>query len=499
MIKVSIIVPFRNVEKYISKCLSTIIHQTIEDIEIICIDDASEDSSKEKVKKYAEKDTRIKIIETEKVSGQSYCRNLGLEIARGEYIGFVDSDDWIELDMYEKMYHSAKRVNSDITMCGASLFDDNKQVVYTDDYYSLKPLEGYKGKCFKAVDTKDEILDINVVLWNKIYKREFLERTKARFAEGYIYEDLLFFFETYIKAERVNIVFENLYYYRQNRKSSTMQNSDKKVYDRIPMVERTYNVLKSADFFEEKKIDIVCWIIDDIFHRYTVLQDKYYEEYYKAMKGFFSRIELSREELEKLKISYCYDEFVNILERTYYGFWNYLIEKYKTSNKRIKAAEHKCNMDIKAIKEYIEEYKEETQDEKKKIEKWWENHCEEEKEKLKEYLKTEYEKEKEEIEEAHRKQLEYQEQKKKEDMKAMYEKQEKEFQKWNKESLLEQERNIKSDYQAKLYEQSENHKKRIQEIKDYYENEFLLVKMILKMYKVKEQALNKVKKILKKN
>ena len=249
MTKVSVIVPFNNVENYISKCLTSLIYQSLEDIEIICINDASTDNSKNIVAEYAKNDKRIKVLNIEKMSGQYYARNLGLEIASGEYIGFVDSDDWVALDMFEKMYNLAKLGNTDITMCQAQLYDDKEQRIYCDDYYSLKNLEKMGNNVFSIEETKEEILNINVVLWNKIYKREFLNNIEAKFPEGFIYEDMLFFFETYLKAKRVNILWEAPYYYRQNRRFSTMQNSDKKVYDRIPMVEKTYRVLEQAPFF----------------------------------------------------------------------------------------------------------------------------------------------------------------------------------------------------------------------------------------------------------
>ena len=140
MTKLSIIIPYRNVEKYISKCLSTVLYQSLEDIEVICINDASEDNSREIVRQYAQKDKRILMLETNHESGQSYARNIGLEIASGEYVGFVDSDDWIELDMFEKLYNKAKSTDADITMCQTQLFDDKTQETYIgpscfDDIY----------------------------------------------------------------------------------------------------------------------------------------------------------------------------------------------------------------------------------------------------------------------------------------------------------------------------------------------------------------------------
>ena len=488
MTKVSIVVPFHNVEKYISKCLTSLIYQSLEDIEIICINDASTDDSKNIVQHYVENDTRIILLNVDNVSGQSYARNIGINVASGEYIGFVDSDDWVELDMFEKMYNKAKSVDSDITMCQAQLYDDKEQTLYTNDYYNLKSLEKYGDKVFTPEETKDEILNINVVLWNKIYKREFLQNISAKFQDGYIYEDLPFFFETYLKAQRINILWEASYYYRQNRQFSTMQNSDKKVYDRIPMVERTYNVLKQAPFFEEKKAEIISWIIDDIFHRYTLLEDKYYEDYFARMKEFFQKIELTPGDEQELAKSYCYDEFKNILERSYYGFWNFLVEKYKTSNKRIKAAEHKCNLDIIAIKEYLEQYKKEANDEKNRIVEWWQKHCEEEVKK-----KTD-------------EQFIYLEAKKSEELKAAYEewhlklvKQEYELKAWQAESVKQVSEKLKADYEWKLGEQKQHYQEALIKQKEYYENNYLLVKIILKFYKKVEQLKNKIRRIIRKN
>ncbi len=472
MTKVSIIVPFNNVENYISKCLASLIYQTLEDIEIICVNDASTDGSKDIVQTYADNDKRIKILNVETMSGQSYARNLGLEIASGEYVGFVDSDDWVELDMFEKMYYRAKADDTDITMCQAQLYDDKEQRFYSDDYYSLKSLERFGNSVFFPIDTKDDILNINVVLWNKIYKLEFLNNTGVKFQNGYIYEDMPFFFETYLKANRVNILWEALYFYRQNRSFSTMQNSDKKIYDRIPMIERTYRVLEEAPFFQEKKAEIVSWLIDDIFHRYTLLDDKYYENYYAKMKALFQSIELTEEDKEVLAKSYCYDEFCNILERSYYGFWNFLVEKYKTSNKRIKVAEHKCNLDILAIKEYLEQYKIEAKEERDKLQSWWENHCRETLENL--------EKEHQELKDEHIRQ-EYA-------LKA-----------WQAESVKQATEKLTADYEWKLEAQKQHYQEALIKQKEYYENNYLLVKIVLKFCKKFEQLKNKIKNILKKN
>ena len=495
MTKVSIIVPFHNVEKYISKCLSSLMYQSLEDIEIICVNDASTDKSKEIVQKYIENDNRIIILNTEILSGQSYARNIGLEVASGEYIGYVDSDDWCSLDMFEKLDNSAKENNSDITFCTATLYDDIEQTFHNNDYYGLKSFEHYGQSVFNAGEAKNDILSNPAVLWNKIYRHDFLLENNIKFQEGYIYEDLPYAMETFIKAKRMNIVWENLYFYRQNRRFSTMKNSDKKVYDRIPMVELTWNIFKNADFYEEKKPEIISWIIDDIFHRYTLLEEKYYQDYYNNMKDFFCRINETMTEKDRevlASTSYCRDEFDSIVKGSYLEFWKFLIEKYKTANQKIKETEHRCALDIKAIKDYLEQFKLEKESEKEKVIEWWKEHTK----------KTVAESVKAAIDE----QFIFMKAQKDAELKAIYEemqekllKQEFDLKSWQAESVRQVKEKLIADYEWKLEEQRQHYQESFIKQKDYYENKYLLVKILLKLYKKKDQLKNKIGKILKKN
>lgn len=495
MTKVSIIVPFHNVEKYISKCLTTLMYQTLEDIEIICVNDASTDASKEIVQNYIEHDKRIILLNTEVLSGQSYARNIGLEVASGEYIGYVDSDDWCSLDMFEKLYTCAKENNTDITMCEAELYDDMEQLFHSNDYYSLKSFEHFKGIIFNANDAKDNILSNPAVLWNKIYKHDFLLENNIKFQEGYIYEDLPYSVETFLKAKRINIVFEKLYYYRQNRRFSTMKNSDKKVYDRIPMVELTWNILKQADFFQEKKPEIISWIIDDIFHRYTLLEEKYYLDYYINMQEFFTRINetITEEDRKVLSLkSYCRDEFDSIVNGSYLEFWKFLIEKYKTANQKIKETEHRAALDVQAIKDYLEQFKIEKENEKEKVIEWWKNHLDKT---VKDSVKT-----------ALDEQFIFMKQQKDEELTNIYNemqeklrKQEYDLKAWQTESVRQVKEKLTADYEWKLEEQRQHYQESFIKQKDYYENKYYLVKMLLKFYKKRDQLKNKIDKLLKKN
>lgn len=114
MIKISVIIPVYNVEEYLKECLDSVINQTLKEIEIICIDDCSTDSSYSILEEYAKKDSRIVLIKNKENMGVGYNRNIGIKEAKGEYIGFIDSDDYISEDYYENLYNTAKKYNSDV-------------------------------------------------------------------------------------------------------------------------------------------------------------------------------------------------------------------------------------------------------------------------------------------------------------------------------------------------------------------------------------------------
>lgn len=532
MAKVSVIIPFHNVEKYIGKCLESVVSQTLSDIELILVNDASDDMSRNIAADYAARDSRIKIIDIPVKSGQGFARNAAFDVASGDYIGFVDSDDIVDVTFFEKLYNRAEETKSDIVMCGANLLDDKTGVLSSDDYYSLASLKEFFLKVFSPQDVKDEILNINVVLWNKIYNRNFFNASGVKFVPGYIYEDLPFFFETFLKADKISIVPEKLYTYRQNRVCSTMQNSDKKVYDRIPMVQRTYDVLSSTDFLAGKKVDIAAWVIDDIFHRYTVLEDKYYEDYYPAMKDLFSIISLSEEEKSKLaSISYCFDEYCAVLNSTYYGFWKFLIEKYKTSNQRIRLAEHKCNLDIKAVKDYLEDYKKQVIQEKNEINAFWQNRLDEEKgnffselqknkedyEKCVADLTDRFDSEKKDLVQFSKNRIKnlcaavkyklQEEEKKLEEEKRFHVEdvinvKNEESYKYNKMKTIDlknQAVELKMHYSKIIKKREIYYMNAMRKQKDYYENRYLPVKIVMKLCRTAEQFKNKYKRLLKTN
>ena len=217
MKKVSVIVPVYNVEKYLSRCLESLINQSLKDIEIICINDGSADNSLQILKQFAYKDNRIKII-NQTNSGQSVARNKGLAIASGKYIGFVDSDDWIDNDYYEKMFETIERTNSDFACCSIKRMYPYKQ---------SKRLEITKEEIICNLNDKFKYLNMPSQCFsvNKLYKRELLNKFEIRFIEGRYFEDIPFLLNIVLNFEQMVSVPNITYYYWANP-NSTMKKQD---------------------------------------------------------------------------------------------------------------------------------------------------------------------------------------------------------------------------------------------------------------------------------
>lgn len=224
-VKVSIIIPVYNVEQYISQCLDSLINQTLQEIEIICINDGSKDNSLNILKDYADKDSRIKII-NKKNEGLSCARNDGLKAASGEYIGYVDSDDWVAEDFYEKLFIAAKKYNADIA--AGNIVRCGKLVRKYRIKYEQEKLFTDNTEKLKAAG----IPKYNYV-WNKIYKRENLLKLDIPFPAGKVYEDICWSIKVIYYLKNLVIVPESNYYYRKNQNSivSVTKKSEKNMKD----------------------------------------------------------------------------------------------------------------------------------------------------------------------------------------------------------------------------------------------------------------------------
>lgn len=225
MIKVSIIVPVYNVEKYIDRCLNSLVNQTLKDIEILIINDGSPDNSIKICEKYALKDNRIKIYNKEN-EGLGLTRNYGIERAIGEYISFVDSDDYVSLDMCEKLYKSAKKYNADIVYGG--IYYDNNNKITQKKYVEKDKVWTGEGEVksllldFIATEPQeknDTIMEVSV--WKALFKKEIFDINNIRFVSEreFISEDVIFDIDFFLKSEKIVAIPDCVYYYVVNPNS----------------------------------------------------------------------------------------------------------------------------------------------------------------------------------------------------------------------------------------------------------------------------------------
>ncbi len=190
----SIIIPVYNSEKYLKECLTSVSNQTLKDIEIICVNDGSKDNSLKILEEFGAQDSRFRIINQEN-QGQGYARNAGLEAAKGDYVGFIDSDDYISPDFYEKLYS----YKSDIVLTTKRQYLENGK---------------FRTKDFKVKD-KNSLIMKNCNIYNKIYRKDFLIKNNIKFyGKTNPAEDNYFSVQAILKADSIKIINEGTYFYR---------------------------------------------------------------------------------------------------------------------------------------------------------------------------------------------------------------------------------------------------------------------------------------------
>ena len=175
MVKVSVVIPVYNVEEFLNECLDSIVHQTLEDIEIICVNDGSKDKSLDILNLYAKNDDRITVISQEN-GGHAVATNRGMGLAKGEYLYLMDSDDILELTALEETYNYAKEKDADFILFQSLNYDMDEDKYYKTDIYSMEHIADFVGdSVFNYNDLDEMIFDIPVTPWSKLYKNQFIK------------------------------------------------------------------------------------------------------------------------------------------------------------------------------------------------------------------------------------------------------------------------------------------------------------------------------------
>lgn len=299
---ISVIIPVYNVENYLKECLDSVTNQTLNNLEILCINDGSTDNSLRILNEYASKDSRIKII-NQNNKGQASARNLGIKEARGEYIAFIDSDDFIEPTMFEKLYTKAKNDNLDIVMCKIATYDNMTGEVKDNAwYYMLGVFKDFDKDIFNHKDTKEFTCQIAVTPYNKIYKTSLLKDNDILFPEGLIFEDEKFFYDVYLRAKKVSLIDEFLYYYRINRKGSTVDIAKENDYtDIIPISKQVRETFKQTNNYEDYKILLANRFIHLQLARFTETSPKFREKFFNLLKEDLNEVLQDKEIADNLE------------------------------------------------------------------------------------------------------------------------------------------------------------------------------------------------------
>ena len=297
MVKVSVVIPFYNVEDYLRECLDSIVNQTLEDIEIICVNDGSTDNSLKIVEEFANSDDRIKIFSQEN-KGASASRNHGIKKSQGDYIYFMDSDDILELNALEELYDFSLSNDLDILIFKMIAFDDETGEKRTLKYYEMPFLKPFNEKVFNYKNLGDNALRLAVSPPGKLFKRDLIH--SIEFLEGYIFEDNLYFAEAMLKAERVSFL-DRYYYNRRMRQNSVMSSKTIKFADCITIANKIIELFKEENVYEYFKKPMIEKKIASAYNRFSQVDSEYKEEFFQRIKEDFGNFSKEFEEDDVFK------------------------------------------------------------------------------------------------------------------------------------------------------------------------------------------------------
>lgn len=294
---VSIIVPVYNVEKYLEKCLNSIVNQTYKNIEIICIDDGSPDNSINILNKFAEEDKRLKIIR-QKNQGLSAARNTGIINSIGKYIIFIDSDDWIEDNMIEFMLNEIQKDDKDISICGQYnhyFYKNNESIKkITLDKFQINIFQNYNDYFIENYKLHFPFGSS----WNKLFKKELIIKNNLFFEKGRFHEDLLFVFRYLNLVQKIGVVKTPLYHYIVTRGNSITNKINKNEINDV-----LFTVYELKKILNEKLLCsveyneyIFQWIIRATILKFSNFKEKSIQE------EFENRIEILKNDEEYRKI-----------------------------------------------------------------------------------------------------------------------------------------------------------------------------------------------------
>lgn len=321
---ISVVMPVYNQEKYLDQCIVSVQTQTLKNIEIICVDDGSTDKSRNIIERYARKDRRITVINKDN-GGVSTARNAGFDVAKGKYVIFLDSDDFFEPTLLERLYDRIEQTGADIVACNFKSYFESMQK-YSDPRINFAPLGKRKIVSYKT-SPDDLFSTVTLMFWNKLFRTDFLRRNKIRNDESlHRAQDIEFVGRALICTEKVAYVDEPLVSYRTDTENSNVRRTYKYPFDVITALEQFKETLDAKKLYKEVERDYIKIATDHL------LASLYFTETYEVHRDIHEKAKkfLRSLDVQKLDQSYFsgekpYVETQTLVTTNYEGWLRYRI------------------------------------------------------------------------------------------------------------------------------------------------------------------------------
>lgn len=304
--KVSIIIPIYNPGKYFIKCLDSVINQSLNEIEVLCIDDGSTDGSADILEEYSKRDNRFKLFYQEN-QGAGTARNKGIENANGEYILFLDADDWIENDACEKLYAHAKHLDVDLDLFDVIWYHkDNKKELIT--YFKENEFnQDYINFIFDKSHIQKKIVDAKLgVIWSKFYKTSFIKENNIKFSTYKIYNDVVFHFKTILLANKI-AYYPHVFYHYLKVGQPSLQTSHRwgeyeSTWFNVMMEIREF--LIENNLMDDFKMIFINYSFESFERKLNGTHNEYKDEFFSKIKYFYETLNLTIDEFKSLKLQF---------------------------------------------------------------------------------------------------------------------------------------------------------------------------------------------------
>lgn len=333
MCKISVIMPVYNASEYLDMAIDSLIKQNFKDIEIICVDDGSTDQSLNILLQYQKRDERIKVLKQENQYA-GVARNLGMSVAQGKYLAFLDADDYFKADMLQKAYKCAEEEQADIVVFGGEKF--RQDIKNTEPFSALLRedlLPEMTRNSFENTVKMDNLLSFtNPAPWNKLFRKDFVEKHQLKFQACKRFNDAYFVVLAVVLAEKIGIVHENLVLYRTGNEKSLQGSNDESPLQFVDVFTDIKNKLIELNLYDQIR---TCFrrisLSTCIYTLESLTNAKAFEQLYEEMKNnLFRRFDIIDSQRQDYYNRYAYDQYLYIDSHTPVEYW---MERYYKKEK----------------------------------------------------------------------------------------------------------------------------------------------------------------------